>query len=43
ADEISVSEAILNESDDIVDGGEISSNEDNEDDLTPLVSALNLD
>ncbi|OBZ80666.1 hypothetical protein A0J61_11285 [Choanephora cucurbitarum] len=43
ADEISVSEAILNESDGIVDGGEISSNEDNEDNLTPLISALNLD
>ncbi|KAI8331824.1 hypothetical protein BD560DRAFT_448025 [Blakeslea trispora] len=43
ADEVSISESILNESDDIVDGGKISSNEDNEDDLAPLISALNID
>ena len=39
-DEVSLSDAIPNESDDIVDGGEIISTEDKEDELAPLVSIL---
>ncbi|KAI8326826.1 hypothetical protein EDC96DRAFT_590223 [Choanephora cucurbitarum] len=38
--EVSLSDAIPNESDDIVDGGEIISIEDKEDELAPLVSIL---